>query len=441
MATRPGSSPAEFATNATYVGGPAIKVGDPVKVAPPTNFYEDGFKVSDPFTAQWANYLWNQWSEWVVWTSQGSNAGGADTHIVETDANGRTTLKGATLTGNGGASGALIVSTSAATKGIAVTTSGSATKAIDVTHSGADVACSIAASAGEALAVTCTDTALTDGVTIDRSGGTAGSFALVVSSDTSGVAINSTATGNYALTVGSTSTISGALFDNSSSGIALAATSNTGKTATFENSAGTADTVTMTCGSSGAALCLEPQASTTTDRAGQIWTENESADVGWLRFCNNATGLDALPHKYVAIGLVPLFIVSDTDSGLTTHNENGASVTYTLCEVQIRPQGLENSGASQTFTIRGATNNVTTITGGITQVQLELYDVTNAASLETLRIDHALAPYIGNTIAYTGSWSAAATIRLRITISGSLTTGRFVTRSSSLIAHHKEFTI
>lgn len=99
MATKPGTVPAIWSPSANYTTGPFI--GQPTKVLPGGAVAVDGHRpgAADPTPAEYQNYQQHWSTQWIVnWLSQGLATPAANTHIVETDANGRTEIVGLDIT-------------------------------------------------------------------------------------------------------------------------------------------------------------------------------------------------------------------------------------------------------------------------------------------------------------------------------------------------------
>lgn len=99
MATKPGTVPSIWSPGAVYTSGPFV--GQPTKVAPAGAVALDGHRpgAADPTPGEYVNYNDHWTTRWVVdWLSQGLATAAGNTHIVETDANGRTELVGIDLT-------------------------------------------------------------------------------------------------------------------------------------------------------------------------------------------------------------------------------------------------------------------------------------------------------------------------------------------------------
>ena len=97
MATKPATLPEQWASNAVYTTGPFIGLGNKVFPAIAPDGHRPG--AADPTAAEYQNYQ-QHWSDaWVRdWLANGSAVAGTDTHIVETDANGRTEQRGFDIT-------------------------------------------------------------------------------------------------------------------------------------------------------------------------------------------------------------------------------------------------------------------------------------------------------------------------------------------------------
>lgn len=80
--------PTEWATNAVHLVGDYP--GSATKVAPGAGVIAAGLIPGDIFapTAEELNHVWNNWTDWLIWVSDGKSLGDADAHIVETDSNG-----------------------------------------------------------------------------------------------------------------------------------------------------------------------------------------------------------------------------------------------------------------------------------------------------------------------------------------------------------------
>lgn len=88
MATKPGGF-FTFSTNLNFSVGPAI--GQPTKVAIPIP--ADGFTPGEDTIPEYLNFYMAVLGDYTVWLEAGSFAGAADAHLVETDANGDTSIK------------------------------------------------------------------------------------------------------------------------------------------------------------------------------------------------------------------------------------------------------------------------------------------------------------------------------------------------------------
>lgn len=92
MPTKPVTTPAIWASNANWTVGP--HAGQPTKVTPAAGEAQNGHVGGQTFKGQHDNYLHNLWTTWLAnWLSLGSSGGAADAHVVETDANGATSLR------------------------------------------------------------------------------------------------------------------------------------------------------------------------------------------------------------------------------------------------------------------------------------------------------------------------------------------------------------
>jgi len=108
MATRPTIPILVRASATNYTTGPPPLVATVTKIDPESTLPGqtiEGWKVdsplgSFPIFAQWKNFFENRNDQWVEWVTNGSSAGAKDAHVVETDIDGRTTVAGATITGD-----------------------------------------------------------------------------------------------------------------------------------------------------------------------------------------------------------------------------------------------------------------------------------------------------------------------------------------------------
>lgn len=93
MATKPTSSAFTWATNANYSTG--YDVGHPTKANPPGwPAVVNGLFPNLGAVIAHLNTVLNKLGNWSGWLDAGSPAGAADTHLVETDANGETIVTG-----------------------------------------------------------------------------------------------------------------------------------------------------------------------------------------------------------------------------------------------------------------------------------------------------------------------------------------------------------
>jgi hypothetical protein len=100
MAVKPPVTTPIWAPNAVYDAGPAVVIGKATKVAPFGDWQDNGHIPGVPFATPGSvqNYSQNAVTRWVAeWVEQGQAGPAADTHIVETDSDGRTGLIGLDL--------------------------------------------------------------------------------------------------------------------------------------------------------------------------------------------------------------------------------------------------------------------------------------------------------------------------------------------------------
>lgn len=98
MATKPTTLPRAWADLALYDTGPFI--GSAMKVDPGIGIAASGHRpgAAFPTPAEYENYQqYHVTAKWIPWVNDGSFAGAADAHLLETDATGRTQAQGMTL--------------------------------------------------------------------------------------------------------------------------------------------------------------------------------------------------------------------------------------------------------------------------------------------------------------------------------------------------------
>ena len=89
MPGKPSVASPVIATNVLYVAG--ARIGDPTKIAHGTP--ADGWTPGAVDVAEFYNYYVNEFGQWVTdWVAQGTPNADLDTHIVETDANGLSSI-------------------------------------------------------------------------------------------------------------------------------------------------------------------------------------------------------------------------------------------------------------------------------------------------------------------------------------------------------------
>ena len=87
---KPGSAPTQWATDATFLSGP--RAGDATKAGMAAAAAQ-GFIPGDTAKSPTLNEVLNMITAWLDWLNDGTSAADADAHIVETDANGKASLK------------------------------------------------------------------------------------------------------------------------------------------------------------------------------------------------------------------------------------------------------------------------------------------------------------------------------------------------------------
>ena len=105
MATKPTVTVAIRAADTNYTTGPAALVGTVTKIAPLAADNTEGLKVDSPLgtfpaLAQHHNFWHNRTDQWNRWVELGTSNDDADTHIVETDANGEISAVEGEFTGD-----------------------------------------------------------------------------------------------------------------------------------------------------------------------------------------------------------------------------------------------------------------------------------------------------------------------------------------------------
>lgn len=91
MATKPSTSQ-DWATDTNYSSGPAS--GNPTKVVVPS--VGQALVPGDNLIPEYINHQLNHLMDWTDWLLDGSSAGAADAHVLETDANGDTNVQNIT---------------------------------------------------------------------------------------------------------------------------------------------------------------------------------------------------------------------------------------------------------------------------------------------------------------------------------------------------------
>jgi len=87
---KPGSAPTEWASDTNFASGPAS--GSPTKDGL-AGAAAQGVIAGLPFEAEPLNALLNETYQWVAWVNDGTAAADADAHIVETDSDGKVSVK------------------------------------------------------------------------------------------------------------------------------------------------------------------------------------------------------------------------------------------------------------------------------------------------------------------------------------------------------------
>lgn len=92
MATKP-STRLSWATDATFLSGTAAGRNTKIETSVP-----QGFVPGTGIIAKLVNGLFHHiLDDWIAWVEDGSSAGAADAHVVETDASGNTEVQGLTV--------------------------------------------------------------------------------------------------------------------------------------------------------------------------------------------------------------------------------------------------------------------------------------------------------------------------------------------------------
>jgi len=271
MATKPGTTPRKWATDAVYSSGPFI--GDPTKADPGAGIAAEGHRPGSlfPTAAEHENYQQNQQSTWIVdWLALGSSAGAADAHLVETASTGRTSLVGATLVDAVDETVLNITGANTLVPAVLVTSAATSYQANMANNAGIGFSAPVGTGAGVGFVSSMSGTAAGGaGLTIDADAASAGD-GMRITHDGSGAACILTATGTgFALdVVGSALALYGARFVGGGLtsllaegvGTALGAIIQSSTTATaialgvvLRNNTGTALTVSTPGGSTTAA--------------------------------------------------------------------------------------------------------------------------------------------------------------------------------------------
>ena len=233
MATKPLTLPVPWAPSPTYTTG--TFVGQPNKAAAAGAVAVDGHRpgAAFPTPAEYVNYDSERISDWLInWVSQGSATVGSNTHIMETDANGRTAIVGIDLTdavdrslgtwsGSNTVVPAVILTTGGGTGLQVATAPGAPCLDADLSTSGGGIGLSVTDSPGD----------ISQAFSINMQGGLGASNglgSLVVQNDTPGLTISSV----------------------------------------------DADTLTLNATGGGAPLVMPPKATPAIPIAGQIWPDS-----------------------------------------------------------------------------------------------------------------------------------------------------------------------
>ena len=242
MATKPGTIPEIWAKSNTYTTGPFV--GQPNLSIPAGAVSLDGHRpgAADPTPAEYQNYQQHWGSRWIVdWLADGLAVPGANTHIVETDSDGRTGIIGLDITDVVDRTVSTIVAANTLVPAVILRTDGNG---FQVENAGAGVGC----------------------FTADMSGGSAIGYTAVDGAADAAQLFSVILQGSGGL--GSMTCTNAA-----ASGLSMSLTSSS------------SDTMTLTNGGTGAPLRLTPQVPPGAPVGGQIWTDTLNDD---LEFVSNS---------------------------------------------------------------------------------------------------------------------------------------------------------
>lgn len=215
MATKPATLPRIWASAGVYTTGPFI--GSPSNADPGAGISAEGHRPGSlfPTPAEYENYqqLWQ--TTWVVdWLAQGSSAGAADAHILETDSVGRFRAVGARFVDAVDETVLEITGANTIVPAVFVTSAATSYQANMGNNAGTGFSAPVGTAAGVGFLSSLTSTAAGGaGVSISADAATAGDC-IAVDHAGSGTGIKSTATGTgFALDiVGSALALYGARF-------------------------------------------------------------------------------------------------------------------------------------------------------------------------------------------------------------------------------------
>lgn len=285
MATKPATLPRIWASAGVYTTGPFI--GSPSNADPGVGISAEGHRPGSlfPTPAEYENYqqLWQ--TTWVVdWLAQGSSAGAADAHILETNSVGRFSAVGARLIDAVDETVLDIVGANTIVPAVFVTSAATSYQANMANNAGTGFSAPVGTAAGVGFLSSLTSTAAGGaGVSISADAATAGDC-IAVDHAGSGTGIKSTATGTgLALDiVGSALALYGARFVGGSLASLLAEGVGGGNGGIIQSST-TAAAIALSAilrNNTGSALTLSTPGGSTTAARGLLSSVSGSAVAG-----------------------------------------------------------------------------------------------------------------------------------------------------------------
>ena len=273
MATKPVTTPFVWSPNVLYTTGPFI--GLSTKTIPVGAVAVDGHRpgAADPTPSEFMNYIQAEYSDWLTWVYNGQATAAGNTHLMETDVDGRTGIVGIDLTDVVDRPLGTWVGGNTLVPAILITSGGGTCIQASPNGGGGAAYAADLTAAGAGIGFTCIDNIL--------SPGTMFSALLVGGGGIGTIACTGSTTGLYL------STVDG-------------------------------DTLTLTCTGNGAPLVMPSKAPPAVAADGQIWID--SID-NYLRFVD-----PTVTTKRVWSTEEGLFIQSDENAGPYTAAISVASI-------------------------------------------------------------------------------------------------------------------